>query len=166
MPIEQRILFVRDRKVMLDLDLADIYGVATKRLNEQVKRNIQRFPPEFMFQLSPKETERLMRSHFATGSKRNVRHRPYVFTEHGALMLAGVLNSPAAIRASIAVVKAFMRLRGILATHKDLARKIQEMERKCDSQFKTVFDALRELMRPEPAPRLPMPPRVKGFVKE
>jgi hypothetical protein len=160
--VENQILFLRGERVMLDADLAELYGVSTKRLNEQVKRNSQRFPREFMFQLSTKETALLMRSQIATGSKRNVRYRPYVFTEHGAIMLASVLNSSIAIQASIAVVKAFVRIRELLATHKDLARKLRELENKYDAQFKVVFDAIRELMNPSK----PAIAKIKGFRPE
>ena len=160
--VENKILFLRSQRVMLDADLAELYGVSTKRLNEQVKRNFDRFPSEFMFQLSSKESGLLMRSQIATGSKRNVRYRPYVFSEHGAIMLASVLNSSIAIQASIAVVKAFIRIRELLATHKDLARKLVELENKYDAQFKVVFDAIRDLME-KPAAK---PLRIKGFKHE
>jgi ORF6N domain len=150
--IEKRILFLRGQKVMLDADLARIYGVTTARLNQQVKRNQDRFPAEFMFQLTKEEFDNLMLQ-FATSSPGygGRRKRPYVFTEHGAIMLASVLNSPIAVRASLQVVRAFVRLREMLATHKDLARKLEALERKYDSQFKVVFDAIRQLMaQPEP----------------
>ena len=146
---ESRILLVRGHNVMLDSDLAELYRVSTKRLNEQVRRNHDRFPEDFMVQLTPKETEAL-RSQSAT-SKRGRggrRYRPYAFTEHGAVMLASILNSPVAIEASIQVVRAFLRLRAIMATHKNLARKLAELERKYDKQFKVLFDAIRELMAP------------------
>lgn len=151
--IERRIYLIRGHKVMLDSDLAEIYGVTTKRPNEQVKRNRDRFPEDFMFQFTAEETEELMRSQFATASKRNVRFRPYAFTEHGAVMLASVLNSSIAVAASIQVVRAFIRLRSILAAHKELAHKIAAMEKKYDSQFKTVFEAIRQLLEPPRQPR-------------
>ena len=136
-----------------------LYGVTTKRLNEQVKRNIDRFPGDFMFQLTKEEYESL-RSQFATlkptGRGRHRKYLPYVFTEHGAVMLANVLNSPVAIRASIQVVRAFIRLREILATHKELARKLDEMEKKYDTQFKVVFEAIRKLMTPPREARRPI----------
>ncbi len=169
--IEQHIYLIRGHKVMLDSDLAALYGVTTKRLNQQVSRNSERFPSKYMFQLSQEETNNLksqfatsssMRLQFATASKRNVRYRPYVFTEHGAIMLAAVLNSRIAIQASLAVVDAFVRLREILATHKDLAKKLEELEDKYDEQFKVVFDAIRELME-KPVERLPPPPKIRGF---
>lgn len=150
MPLERKILIIRGYKVMLDLDLAEVYGVSTKRLNEQVKRNRDRFPKDFMFRLNAKEKtevvaicDHLERLKFST-------QRPYVFTEHGALMLASVLNSPVAVQASIQVVRAFLRLREILSNHKELAQKLTLMERKYDAQFKVVFDAIRKLMEPPP----------------
>src|SRR5436190_2210883 len=118
--IERQIYFFRGHKVMLDTDLA-LYGVSTKRLNEQVKRNRDRFPEDFMFQLTEEEAITL-RSQIATSNKRGGRRTlPYVFTEHGAVMLASVLNNPIAVRASVQVVRAFVRLREMLATHKELA---------------------------------------------
>lgn len=159
--IERAILFLRDQKVMLDSDLAHLYGVSTRVLNQAVKRNLFRFPEDFMFRLTSKEVEQLNRSQFVTGSQkhRDPRFSPYAFTEHGVVMLASVLNSPIAVHASIQVVRAFVRLREILATHKDLARKLQEMEKKYDTQFKVVFDAIRALMAPPPPP----PKRPIGF---
>jgi hypothetical protein len=148
-PIEQLIYEVRGFKVMLDSDLAEIYGVETKRLNEQVKRNIDRFPEDFMFQLSKEEYDTL-RSQIATSKrgKGGRRYLPYVFPEHGAVMLANVLNSPAAVQASIQVVRAFNRLRSFALTHEELAKKIHDLEKKHDRQFQVVFDALRQLLNP------------------
>lgn len=145
--IESRILLIRGQKVILDSDLAELYQVSTKRLNEQVKRNQERFPEDFMFQLTLEETEAL-RSQFATSDRGRGgrRYRPFAFTEHGTVMVASVLNSPVAVQASIQVVRAFIRLREILTTHKELARKLAELERKYDQQFKVVFDAIRALM--------------------
>jgi len=151
--IESKILMVRGCRVMLDADLAAIYQVGTKRLNEQVKRNKSRFPEDFMFQLTGEEAEnlpKLMRSQIATASKRNVRYSPYVFTEHGAVMLASVLQSRVAVEASILVVRAFVRLHTLLAAHKELARKVEDMERRYDKRFHAVFEAIRELMKPLP----------------
>ena len=146
--IERRILVLHGHKVMLDLDVAEVYGVTTKRLNEQVKRNSDRFPEDFMFQLTADEKaevvaicDHLQRLKFSP-------QLPYVFTEHGALMLASVLSSPVAIQASIQVVRAFVRLREILSAHRELARKLAALERKYDVQFKAVFDAIRQLMAP------------------
>jgi hypothetical protein len=168
--IEDRILLNRGHKVLLDADLASLYGVTTKRLNEQVKRNQKRFPPDFVFRLTAAETEVLNRSHFATGSQkhRDPRFPPYAFTEHGAIMAAMVLNSPRATEVSVYVVRAFVRLRETLAAHKDLAAKLQVLEKKTEAlalkhdtfaentrlQLRQVFDAIRELMRaPEPKRR-------------
>ena len=152
--IERKIYLIRGQKVMLDSDLAELYGVTTKRLNEQVRRNIKRFPSDFMLQLSPDEFESL-RSQFATLKHGRGHHRkylPYAFTEQGVAMLSSVLNSERAIQVNIAIMRAFVKLREMLATHKDLARKLEEMEQKYDAQFKVVFDAIKELMRP-PEPK-------------
>jgi hypothetical protein len=148
--IERRIYLIRGHKVMIDSDLAELYGVTTKRLNEQVKRNRKRFPEDFMFQLTAEEVGQLNRSQFATGSQkqRDPRFRPYVFTEHGTVMLASVLNSQTAIDASIQVVRVFIRLREMLATHKELAQKLEQLEKMYDAQFRVVFDAIRKLMEP------------------
>lgn len=146
--IDRAILFLRGQKVMLDSDLADIYGVKTSRLNEQVKRNIGRFPIDFMFQLTKSEFENL-KSQFATSSWGGHRKLPYAFTEHGAIMLASVLNTSTAIQTSVLIVRAFVKLREILSTHKELAKKLIELEAKYDDQFKVVFQALRELMQLE-----------------
>ena len=151
--IQQKILIIRGFRVMLDADLAAIYGVTTKRLNEQVKRNSDRFPQDFMFQLSDKEYK-LLRSQIATLKQGRGRHRkylPYVFSEHGAIMLANVLNSPAAVEASIQVVRAFVKLREVLLNHKQLASKLNQLERKIgehDKGIHTIFEALRQLMTP------------------
>ncbi|MEW6601741.1 MAG: ORF6N domain-containing protein [Nitrospirota bacterium] len=146
--IEGTILFIREQKVMLDADLADLYGVSTKVLNQAVKRNKERFPDEFMFQLTKHEKKEVVTNCDHLKKLRFSHVLPFAFTEHGAVMLATVLNSTIAVQTSIQVVKAFIKLRGILATQKDLARKIEDMERKYDGQFRVVFDAIRELMRP------------------
>ncbi len=164
--IEPLIQTIRGQNVILDSDLAGLYGVSTKRLNEQVRRNRERFPDDFMFQLTAEETaaslrsqnatasesEPEMRSQNATASKRNARYRPYAFTEHGTIMVANVLNSPLAVEVGVYVVRAFVKLREFIATHKDLARKVDALERRYDAQFKVVFDAIRKLMAP---PRRP-----------
>jgi phage regulator Rha-like protein len=155
-PLERRILLVRGHKVMRDRDLAELYGVTTKRLNEQVRRNRNRFPADFMFRLTRKEALVLTRSRSQNATLKrgqNIKYIPFAFTEHGAVMLATVLNSPVAVQASIQVVRAFVRLREILATHRDLARKLEELEHKYDARFKIVFDALRELTAPPEPPR-------------
>ena len=150
--IERAILSIRGEKVMLDSDLAELYGVETKRLNEQVRRNPNRFPPDFMFQLTAGEWESL-RSQFATLKRGEHRkYLPYAFTEHGALMLANVLNSERAAQTSVMVVRAFVRLRQMLASNAELAPKLDAMEKKYDAQFKVVFDAIRQLMSP-PEPK-------------
>lgn len=130
---------------MIDSDLSELYGVETKRLNEQVKRNIERFPEDFMFQLSRKEFE-ILKSQNATSSWGGRRTLPYAFTEHGTVMLASVLKSTIAIEASIQIVKAFVKFREILNSQVELAKKIDELEDKYDHQFKQVFEAIRKLM--------------------
>jgi len=135
---------------MLDIDLADIYGVKTKRLNEQVKRNINRFPSDFMFQLSDKEKQEVVAFCDHLSKLKFSPTNPYAFTEHGALMLASVLNSSLAIETSVLIVRAFVKLREILSTHNGLAKKIEELETRYDKQFKIVFQALRALMHGEP----------------
>ena len=152
--IEQAILLFRGQRVMLDSALAEVYGVSTRRLNEQVRRNRDRFPEDFMFQLNQDEFNDL-KSQFATSSSGwgGRRKLPYAFTEHGAVMLASVLNSPVAVQASIQVVRAFIRLRQLLASNEDLARKLAALERKYDKQFQVVFEAIRQLMTPPPTKR-------------
>jgi hypothetical protein len=151
--IERAILSIRGEKVMLDSDLAELYGVETKRLNEQVRRNLDRFPPDFMFQLTSQEWESL-RSQFATLKRGEHRkYLPSAFTEHGALMLANVLNSERAAQTSVMVVRAFVRLRQMLASNAELARKLAALENKYDAQFKVVFDAIRQLMSPPARPK-------------
>ena len=162
--IEHRILLLRGHKVMLDSDLAELYGVPTKMLNQAVKRNNERFPEGFMFQLTAQEFE-LLRYHFGTSNLRSQivtsrsgyggrRYLPLAFTEQGVAMLSSVLRSKRAIQVNIAIMKTFVKLREILGTHKDLARKLEELESKYDAQFRVVFDAIRKLMAsPEPARR-------------
>ncbi|MBI5190664.1 MAG: ORF6N domain-containing protein [Nitrospirae bacterium] len=145
--IEHSIYAIRGKRVMLDSDLAEVYNVSTKVLNQQVKRNLDRFPEDFMFQLNREEFNRLQ-SQIATASLTKRRTAPYVFTEHGAVMLASVLNSPVAVDASVQVVRAFVKLRQLLASHADLVRKIHALEKKYDSQFSAVFKAINELMEP------------------
>ena len=153
--IERSILLVRDQKVLLDRDLAKLYGVSTGVLNQAVKRNRKRFPHDFMFQLSGKEME-IWKSQIVISNpaaKMAVRKRPYAFTEQGVAMLSSVLNSDRAIQVNIAIMRAFVRLREILATHKDLARKLQDMEKKLgehDEKFQVVFDAICTLMATPP----------------
>lgn len=142
--IAERILLVRGQKVMLDADLAALYEVPTKRLNEQVKRNADRFPADFMFRLTAAETELLNRSQFATGSQkhRDPRFTPLVFTEHGAIMAATVLNSARAVEVSIYVVRAFVQQREFLASHKDLARELRALEMRVTKKFAAQDETL------------------------
>jgi hypothetical protein len=148
---------------MIDADLAPLYGVSTKRLNEQVRRNRKRFPSDFMFQLSRREMGELVANCDRFQKLKYSSALSHAFTEHGAIMLASVLNSSIAIEASLSVVRAFVRLRKLLSSHKDLAQKIAAMEEKYDSQFKVIFDAVRELMEPSNHPPVPL---VKGFSKD
>ena len=153
--IEQRIFLIRGQKVMLDYDLAKLYGVRTKILNQAVKRNMQRFPDDFMFQVSFQEVMWL-RSQIVTLKKRgqHIKYRPYAFTEHGILMLSSVLNSERAVQVNIEIMRAFVKLRELIVSNKDLAKRLDELEKKHDSQFKVVFDAIRQLMAPpETKPR-------------
>lgn len=147
--IERAIHSIRGEKVMLDSDLADLYGVETKSLNRAVKRNQNRFPPDFMFQLTVEESADL-RCQIGTSNTEHGgrRYLPYAFTEHGALMLANVLNSERAAQASVQVVRAFVRLRQLLASNTELACKLEALEKKYDRQFKVVFDTIRRLMSP------------------
>jgi hypothetical protein len=157
--IARAILLLRGHRVMLDSDLAALYGVPTRRLNEQVRRNLRRFPPDFMFQLTSQEM-RVLRSQFATSKLRRGgrRYSPLVFTEQGVAMLSSVLHSERAVQVNIAIMRAFVRLRQMLASHADLARRLHALEKKYDARFKVVFDAIRALMSP-PAPRR----RIIGF---
>jgi hypothetical protein len=149
--IERKIFIFRGKRVMLDTDLAALYGVEVKRLNEQVRRNSRRFPVDFMFQLNTEEFNTL-RSHFATTNRGGRRYYPYVFTEQGVAMLSSVLNSDKAIDVNIAIMRAFVRLREILASHKELRDKIEAMAKKYDQQFQIVFDAIDELITPPQKP--------------
>ena len=175
--ISERILVLRGRRVLLDADLARLYGVTTARLNEQVRRNVHRFPADFLFRLTAQEFAALM-SQIATSKNRadprgGTRKRPLAFTEHGALMAANVLRSRRAIEVSVFVIRAFIRLRETFAAHKDFAQKLDELERKTEalasrqdefaattrSQFREVIEALRRLMASPEPPRRPI-----GFV--
>jgi phage regulator Rha-like protein len=149
--IERSILLVRGEKVMLDSDIAELYGVETKQLVRAMKRHIDRFPSDFMFQLSKEEFDDLRR-HFGTSSKwGGRRYAPYAFTEHGVAMLSSVLNSARAVQVNIQIMRTFSKLRKLLSTHADLERKIARLEKKYDERFKIVFDAIRELMEPPEA---------------
>jgi len=142
------ILLIRGQKVILDSDLAKLYGVTTKRLNEQVKRNRKKFPGDFMFKLTIGEKAEVVANCDHLGQLKFSPVRPFAFTEHGAIMAANVLNSPRAVEVSVQVVRAFVRLREMLASNAELAQKLNELERKYDAQFRVVFDAIRQLMSP------------------
>lgn len=155
--VESRILFLRRRRIILDTDLADLYRVPVKRLNEQVRRNQERFPSDFMFQLTGKE-QKLLRSQIATSKQGSGgrRYLPYAFTEHGAIMAATVLSSERAIQMSVRVVRAFVRLRELLATNRRLAAKVHELENHLDTHDSVILDlikAIRELTTPKAPPR-------------
>jgi hypothetical protein len=150
--IEKKILLIRGQKVMLDRDLAGLYGVTTFNLNKAVKRNLERFPGDFMFHLSAEEFKN-MTFHFGISRWGGVRRPPYAFTEQGVAMLSSVLRSTRAVQVNIAIMRAFVRIRELLATHKDLARKLEELEKKYDAQFRAVFDAIRMLMAPPEKPQ-------------
>ena len=151
--IQQRIFVIRGLKVMLDRDLADLYGVPTKHLNRQVKRNISRFPREFMFQLTKEERKELVPIWHQFKTMKHSYVLPYAFTEHGVAMLSCVLNSERATQISILIIKAFVKLREILSTRKDLAHKLKELEGKIekhDGEIGAIFEAIRQLMEPPP----------------
>ncbi|HJZ89734.1 MAG TPA: ORF6N domain-containing protein [Gemmataceae bacterium] len=162
--IERAILLIRGQKVMLDKDLARLYGVQTKVLIQSVKRQLARFPDDFLIQLTWEEADGL-RSQFVTlddasatqpkpsGRGQHRKYRPYAFTEQGVAMLSSVLRSDRAISVNIEIMRAFVRMRQILATHADLARKLDALEKKYDAQFRAIFDAIRELMAPPPEPK-------------
>ncbi len=148
--IERAILMLRGHKVMLDSDLATLYAVETKVLNQAISRNIERFPEDFMFQLTEAEAA-FLRSQtvtLKTGRGQHRKYLPFAFTEQGVAMLSSVLRSPRAVRVNIEIMRAFVRLREMIATNKDLARRLDELEKKYDAQFKVVFDAIRRLMAP------------------
>ena len=166
--IERKILLIRGHKVMIDSDLAELYEVTTKRLNEQIKRNIKRFPEDFMFQLTKEEFLRFqfgisnLRSQFATSNRGGRRYLPYVFTEQGVAMLSSVLNSERAIQVNIAIMRVFVKLRRLLTAHKELAHKLKELEHrteKHDSEIQAIFEAIHQLMEPPPE----KPKRQIGF---
>lgn len=150
--IVNKIYVFRGVKVMLDRDLAELYGVETRVLNQAIKRNLIRFPLDFMFQLNKDEFESLI-SQFVISSWGGVRKLPYVFTEHGILMLSSVLNSENAIQVNIQIMRTFSKLRKMLSAHEDIKRQIESMEKKYDSQFRVVFDAIKELITEELKPQ-------------
>ena len=154
--IEERILLIRGERVMLDADLAALYGVETGALVRAVKRHLERFPADFMFQLSPKEFDNLRCQIGISSRWGGRRYPPYAFTEHGAIMAASVLNTDRAVKVSVHVVRAFVKLRGMIAAHKELARKLAQLERRLDGhdgEIGALMEAIRELMAPPPEPK-------------
>ena len=152
--IERKILLIRGQKVMLDSDLAELYGVETSNLNKAVKRNIDRFPEDFMLQLTKEEADslRFQIGMSKTEGRGGRRYLPYAFTEQGVAMLSSVLNSKRAVQVNIAIMRVFVKLREMIASNKELAKKLDNLEKKYDTQFKVVFDAIRQLMTP-PEPK-------------
>lgn len=176
--IERKILWLRREKVMLDSDLAELYGVEARVLNQAVKRNMERFPSDFMFRLSAAETQSVREFQMSDSSQivrsskkhRGLTYRPYAFTEQGVAMLSSVLRSERAVLVNIAIMRTFVQLRRMLASHADLARKLKALEQKYDRQFSAVFDAIRALMTEEEKPKreigfhtlMPKPAKVNG----
>ena len=159
--IGSKILWLRQEKVLLGADLAELYGVETRVLNQAVKRNIERFPADFMFRLTGKEVELLVSQNVIPHPGRLGGALPYAFTEQGVAMLSGVLKSPRAVAVNIEIMRAFVQLRGMLASNAALSRKLAALERRYDEQFKIVFDAIRQMMAP-PEPKK----RRIGFVRD
>jgi len=166
--IETKIFFIRGKKVMMDRDLAELYGVETRALNQAVKRNIERFPEEFMFQLSEKETEiwqsQILISQTVISRWGGRRKTPLVFTESGVAMLSSVLNSKKAIQVNIQIIKTFIKLREMIATNRDLRIKIEEMEKKYNKYFKVIFETLKSLSEDKKELEN-QPVKIIGFVK-
>ena len=150
--ISSKIFVIRGHKVMIDRDLAELYGVETKRLKEQVRRNISRFPEDFMFVLTNQEVRNL-RSQIATSSWGGTRYIPMAFTEQGVAMLSSVLNSERAVQVNIQIMRTFTRLRQMLASHEDLRQKVEDMESRYDEQFQVVFEAIKQLISEEEKPK-------------
>ena len=160
--IERRILLIRGQKVLLSTELAKLYEVAPNVLIQAVKRNLRRFPEDFMFQLTEEEYK-ILKSQFVTSSWGGARRAtPYAFTEQGVAMLSSVLHSERAVQVNIAIMRAFVKLREMLASHRDLARRLKKMEKRYDARFKVIFDALRELMRPPQKARIGIGFRSQG----
>jgi aminoglycoside N3'-acetyltransferase len=158
--IENKIFLIRGQKVILDVDLANLYGVKTFVLNQAVKRNLERFPGDFMFRLN-KEESNILKSHFVMSSWGGRRTLPYAFTEQGIAMLSGILNSKRAIHVNIMIMRTFIRLKQMITTHKELAHKIEELERKYkkhDVEIETIFGAIKKMLEPPKSP-----PRKFGF---
>lgn len=152
--IERRIYFIRGQKVIMDSDLAELYGVRTSNLNKAVSRNTGRFPKDFMFQLNREEAHSLrFQFGISKAGKGGRRYKPYVFTEQGVAMLSSVLNSERAVRVNIEIMRAFVKMRELMTTHKDLARRLDNLEKKYDTRFKAVFDAIRRLIMPMEKPK-------------
>lgn len=164
--IKKKILLIRGEKVMLDFHLAEMYTVEVKYLKRAVRRNIDRFPEDFMFEISRDEYNSLRR-HFGTLEKgSHSKYLPFAFTEQGVAMLSSILRSKRAVSVNIEIMRAFVKLRYILASHKDLEKKLNELENKYDSKFKIVFDALRELMKPPDKPKRPLGFKVEEKQRE
>jgi hypothetical protein len=162
--IAEKIYLIRGHKIMLDKDLAEMYGVETKRLIEQVNRNALRFPPEFMFRLTNEEFD-VLRSQFATSKRGGRRYAPYVFTEHGILMLSSVLNSKQAITMSIKIIEVFVKFREMLISHKDLLLKFEQLEKLVihhDDDIQSIFQALKQLIQQKNEPREPIGFKLNG----
>ena len=152
--IEGLIYLIRGQKVMLDEDLASLYQVPTKALVQALKRNISRFPIDFMFQLTSEEHSSLRSQIVTSKGRTGRRYAPYAFTEQGVAMLSSALNSERAVQVNIEIIRAFVRLREIISSHENLAVKLAEVEKKYDHQFRVVFDAIREIMSPKQLPRV------------
>jgi hypothetical protein len=163
--LAQLVLFLRGEKVLLDADLASLYGVETRTLNQAVRRNRERFPEDFMFQLSREETEAVRRSrsqNVILKRGQNLKYRPHAFTEQGVAMLSSVLRSPRAVQVNIAIMRTFVQLRRLMDTNRDLARKIESLEKRYDEQFAVVFDAIKQLIACEETEKT-HPKRRMGF---
>jgi phage regulator Rha-like protein len=163
--VMDKIFMIRGKKVMIDRDLAELYGVPTKRLNEQVKRNIKRFPADFMFQLTEDEKKEVVAKCDRFGALKHSSQPPYAFTEHGAVMLASVLNSEKAIAVNVQIVRIFTKMREILLTNKDILLKLEQLERsvvKNSEDIKMIFSVLKQLLNPPPEPRVRVGFRRRG----
>lgn len=151
--IQRQIIIIRGEKVMLDRDLAELYGVETKQLKRAVRRNTDRFPPDFMFELTKEEHDALRRQSGALKRGEHSKYLPIAFTEQGVAMLSSVLNSKRAIEVNILIMRAFVQLRQMISSHKDLLRKVEAIEKKYDEQFQVVFEAIKQLMTPTEKPK-------------
>jgi flagellar capping protein FliD len=157
--ISHRICWLRGQKVLLDFDIASLYGIETKQLKRQVKRNLSRFPADFMFEFTPEEWENL-RCQSGTSSWGGIRYPPFAFTEQGVAMLSSVISSEQAIEVNIAIMRVFVQMRRMLGQHADLQQKLDKLEQRYDEQFAVVFEAIRQLMQPEMQERKPIGYRV------